>query len=260
MRPQGRLHDADGSEATSRADDCRPALGCVHRELHGAMAERSRHAGQRARRGLVSGLRQHAARSFPARDRAVLRQRHSRGPQHPRLADGRLHLRQRAAREALRHPRRLRTAVPPRDAGTGARHAARAARQGRAADDHVGRGPHVAGQARQVVPRDVPRHQSARSAAGRRNRSEAGRGRGAEDAAGAHGGASRQPELRRVPSELRADGARDGEFRRRRRVADFGCRPTDRSHRRHERRDAAGRPPEPAGIHGAATAICSRNP
>ena len=71
---------------------------------------------------------------------------------------------------------------------------------------------------------------------------KAGRGRGADNAAGAHGGASRQPELRRVPSELRADGARHGEFRRRRRVANFGCRPTDRSHRRHERRDATGRP------------------
>ena len=133
------------------------------------------------------------------------------------------------------------------DAGTGARHAARAARQGRAADDHVGRRPHVAGQAGQVVPRNVPRHQSARSAAGRRNRSDRGRGRSAENAAGAHGGASRQPELRRVPSELRADGARDGELRRRRRVADSRCRPTDRSHRRHERRDAARRPRRACG-------------
>ncbi len=106
-----------GARAASRADDCRPALGGVHRELHGAMAQRSRHAGQRARRGPVPGLRQHASRSLPARDRAVLRQHHSRGPQHPGLADGRLHVRQRAAREALRHSRRLRIAVPPRDAG-----------------------------------------------------------------------------------------------------------------------------------------------
>ena len=36
-------------------------------------------------------------------------------------------------------------------------------------------GAHVAGQARQVVPRNVPRHQPAGSAAGRRDGSEAGR-------------------------------------------------------------------------------------
>ena len=45
--------------------------------------------------------------------------------------------------------------------GAGARHAPRPARQGRAVDDHVGRRAHVAGQARQVVPRDVPRRQPA---------------------------------------------------------------------------------------------------
>ncbi len=118
----------------------------------------------------------------------------------------------------------------------------------------------LAGQARQVVPGNVPRHQPARSAAGRRNGSEARRGRGAENAAGAARGASHQPELRRVPSELRADGARHGELRRRRRVADVGCRPTDRSHGRHERRDAARTASEPARIRASRTAMCSRNP
>ena len=49
----------------------------------------------------------------------------------------------------------------------GARHAPRPARQGRAADGDVGRGAHVAGDARQVVPADVPRRQPAGSAAGR---------------------------------------------------------------------------------------------
>ena len=52
----------------------------------------------------------------PARDRAVLRQHRPRGSQRPRPADGRLHVRQRAAGEALRDPERLRPAVPPRHA------------------------------------------------------------------------------------------------------------------------------------------------
>ena len=40
----------------------------------------------------------------------------ARGSQHPRPADRRLHVRQRAAGEALRHPEHLRQPVPPRDA------------------------------------------------------------------------------------------------------------------------------------------------
>ena len=88
-------------------------------------------------------------------------QRRPGGSQRPRSADGRLHLRQRAAGQALRHPERLRPAVPPRDAAGGARHAPRPARQGRDADRHVGGGAHVAGDARQMVPEDVPRHRAA---------------------------------------------------------------------------------------------------
>ena len=41
--------------------------------------------------------------ALQARDRAVLRQPRARGPQRPRPAHGRLHVRQRAARAALRH-------------------------------------------------------------------------------------------------------------------------------------------------------------
>ena len=44
----------------------------------------------------------------------LLEQRHARGPQRAGAADGRLHVRQRAAGAALRHPQRLRHAVPPR--------------------------------------------------------------------------------------------------------------------------------------------------
>ncbi len=199
--------------------------------------------------------------SFPARDRAVLRQRHSRGPQHPGFADGRLHLRQRAAREALRHPRRLRIAVPPRDAGTGARHAARPARQGRAADDHVGRGSHVAGQARQVVPRNVLRHQSARSAAGRRNRSDGGRGRSAENAPGARLEAHRtNPSCAGCHQSFEPMGLAMENFDAvgAWRTLDAG-QPIDPTGVTNDGTQLDG-PREPAGIHRAATARSSRNP
>ena len=53
------------------------------------------------------------------------------------LMTARLHVRQRAARAALRHPRRLRQPVPPRHADR--RRAARPARQGRDPRGHVAR-------------------------------------------------------------------------------------------------------------------------
>ena len=96
------------------------------------------------------------------RDGAVLRVRHARGPQRPRPDDGRLHVRQRAAGAALRHPRRLRQPLPPRHADR--RRAARPARQGRDPDGHVARAPHVAGAARQVGAREHARRAAAAAA------------------------------------------------------------------------------------------------
>ena len=58
----------------------------------------------------------------------------------------------------------------------GARHAARPARQGRAADGDVGGGAHVAGDARQVVPADVPRRRAAASRRRTCRRSRSARG------------------------------------------------------------------------------------
>ena len=46
----------------------------------------------------------------------VLREHHARGPERPGSADGRLHVPQRAAGTALRHPEGVRQPVPPRDA------------------------------------------------------------------------------------------------------------------------------------------------
>jgi hypothetical protein len=61
-------------------------------------------------------------------------------------------------------PERLRSAVPPCDVPGRARHAPWVARQGCAPDGDVERGPHVARHARQVVPANLPRGQSAGSA------------------------------------------------------------------------------------------------
>ena len=105
-----------------------------------------------------------------------------------------------------------------------ARHAPRPARQGRAADGDVERGAHVAGDARQVVPADVPR----RRAAAIRRRTCRRSWSGSSDTAGnaktptmrqlleAHRG---NPTCASCHQHLRAGGPRARELRRRRRVA-----------------------------------------
>ena len=64
----------------------------------------------------VPDVQRCAAARHGHRDRVVHRQHPARGPQHRRPAHGRPHVRQRAARQALRHPVGLRSAVPARDA------------------------------------------------------------------------------------------------------------------------------------------------
>ena len=129
-----------------------PRSQALVRELHRPVAERSRHRRQRAGGEPVPRFRQHAARCVQARSRTVLRQHHPGRSQRARSADGGLHLRQRASRQALRHPRRLRPAVPSGHAGPRSGHAQRPAGQGRAADHHVRCRAHVAGETRQMVP------------------------------------------------------------------------------------------------------------
>ena len=65
-----------------------------------------------ARHPAVPGLRRQPAPGVPARDGAVVREHAERGPQRARSAARRLHVRQRAAREALRHSERLRQPLP----------------------------------------------------------------------------------------------------------------------------------------------------
>ena len=112
------------------------------------------------------GLGRRAAAELPARDGAVLRQHHARGSQRRRSADGRLHVRQRAARAALRHPEHLRIAVPPRDARAGARLPPRTARQGQLS--RRSRGRRISGRRRSSAACGCSKTSSARRRRSRR--------------------------------------------------------------------------------------------
>ena len=63
------------------------------------------------RRAAVSVVRQRAGRVLQARNRAALRQHRPRGSQRPRPVHRRLHVRQRAHRQGLRHPEHHRRAT-----------------------------------------------------------------------------------------------------------------------------------------------------
>ena len=154
------------------------------RQLRGPVAAAAEPAEHPAGQRHLPGLRRQPPAGVPARDRAALRQRHPGGSQRRRPADRGLHLRQRAAGQALRHSERVRQSLP-----AGARHRGGQegpARQGRGPDGHVARQPHVSGRARQVDPRQHPGHAPAPAAAAR-----AGAGREVRDGAAAHDAASR---------------------------------------------------------------------
>ena len=108
--------------------------------------------------------------------------------------DGGLHVRQRAAGEALRHPGHPRQPLPPRDADR--RAPLRAARQGQRARRDVPCRTDVAGRARQVDARQHSRRPGAAAAARRPAAQGKSRGREAEDDARADGGAPDEPGLR----------------------------------------------------------------
>ena len=143
------------------------------------------------------GLRQ----DFAAEMRLFLKSVLLEDAQRAGAADGRLHVRQRAARAPLRHRRRRRPAVPAR-AARGSR-APRAARQGLDAAAHVVRRPHVAGAARRVGARQAHGHAADSAAARRRDELEHARGRAAEDGARAARAAPQGRELQRVPRRHR---------------------------------------------------------
>ena len=99
--------------------------------------------------------------ALPARDRAVLRQHHARGPAASLdlLTADYTFLNERLARH-YGIPEHQGQPLPPRDADR--REPPRPARPGQHPDDHVASGPHVAGVPRQVDSRQPSRHAAAR--------------------------------------------------------------------------------------------------
>ena len=87
---------------------------CAGEQLRRPVAAAPEPAKLGARQGGVPGLRRQPPAVVPARDGAARRQHRARGPQRARAADRRLHVRGRAAGQALRHPGRLRQPLPPR--------------------------------------------------------------------------------------------------------------------------------------------------
>ena len=146
------------------------------------------------------------------------------------LLTRRLHVRQRAAGAALRHPGHLRQPVPAR--GGHRRGAQGAARPGQHPGGDVARRAHVAGAARQVDSREPARHAAA--AAARRRAAAQGNeeGREAADACGSGWSEHRaNPGLRELPQGDGSDRVRARELRRGRRVA-HATSPARRSMRR----------------------------
>ena len=196
-----------------------------------------------ARSGRVPRIRRQPARGLPQRDRAVLREHPARGPQRPRPARRELHVPESAARRALRHPERLRLAVPQGDAHRP--ESRRHPRTGQRPDRDFVPEPHLGRAARQVDSRNAARH-AAPAASARCPGAEAARqGWPPAHDAPADGGASRQSRLRLLPLAHGSARLRARELRRRRQVAHERCRRRDRRLRQAARRRDVSRPRRP---------------
>ena len=205
-RPRRRAADAGGAppparaadpRASGAADAGRPEVAVARGQLRGAVAAAAQPAQQAAEFARVSRFRRQPPTRARHRARDVLRLDPARRPERARPDDGRLHLRQRAAGEALRHPQRLRQPFsahhPERRRPQGV------AGQGRHPDGDLARASHLTSAARQVGARERARH--AASAAARRGAAVRGGGRGrqAEVGARAHGEPPPQPGVRELP-------------------------------------------------------------
>ena len=179
-------------------------------------------------------------RAMMRETRAVLRQPGARGPQPARPAHRRLHLRQRAAGQALRHPQHHRHRVP---AGDRARLPPRHPRPRQRAGADLGRRSHLAGDARQVGDGGAARLAAAAPAAqrpgarGDRRRHQ----RPHPHRARADGRAPQEPGVHVVPPGDRPARPDARELRRHRPVAHQGQRPPGGLERRALRRHADGR-------------------
>ena len=193
-RRAGQAQGSGGARASGPPDAGGSAIESAGRQLRGAVALRAQSSELPARHGHLPELRRQPASGVPAGERAVLRERHARGSERARSADGGLHVRQRAARAALRHPERLRQPLPPRDAAR--REPARSARPGQRARGDVVSQPHVSGAARQVDSGEHSRHAAATAAAQRADAQGKQRGRQGVVGPRAAGGAPQESGVR----------------------------------------------------------------
>ncbi len=169
---------AGGARATGAADAGGLALAGARHQLRLAVAAPAQSRRDHAGHASVPGLRRQPPAGVSPRNRALLRKHPARGSERARSAARELHVRQRAAGEALRHPACLWQPLPAHYARRG-QLARRTASPGKHPDGHVVCDEDLAGPARQVGPRQSSWRPSPASAARRA---------GAE---GQHGG--RQP-------------------------------------------------------------------
>ena len=165
----GRARAAEGSGRArrSRCAGCSPTARSTRflNDFVGPVARGAQHQHAASPIAACSQLRRHAARGDGAGDGALLREPGARGSADPGSAARQLHVPQRAAGAALRHRRRLRQPLPPRDADR--RAPLRAARPGQRPDGDVVRRPDVGRAARQVDAREPARRAAAAAAAER---------------------------------------------------------------------------------------------
>ena len=215
---QGRLRNPVVLEQQVRRMLKDPKANALARELRRPVAEPARPGRHGAAAAHLPGLRRPAAPGDAPRGGADLRHHRHRGSAGHRAPDRRLHLRQRAAGEALRHPEHPGQPVPARHAGRRAGRAQGPDRQGRVPGHDRQARAHLAGDARQVGDDQHPGDEPARSA-GRRAAAAAARGRserqGTVDAA-EDDGPPRPAGLRAVPSADGSDWLRAGDVRRHR--------------------------------------------
>ncbi len=200
-----------------------PALGGTGQRLRRPVASHPQRGRVQAQPGGALSLRRQSSAGLRAGNRAVLREHHPRRSQRAGSAGRRLHVPERAAGQALRDSRRIRRTIPAGPAAAGQR-PSRAAGAGLDSDGHLARQPDVAGDSRQMDPREYFRRAAA-VAACERARPE-GRTGPVEDSAdaGADGAAPRQSWLRELPCADGRAGVRARELRRDRRVARPRCR------------------------------------
>ena len=229
------------------------ASGVADDELRESVAVSAQPRRRGAESAAVSRLRRQPAAGLPARDGTLLSEHRAGEPQRPRPARRRLHVPQRARRQALRRSERLRRSVPTRLAARRQR-APRTARAGQHSHGDVALDAHVAGAARQVDPRQ--HHGHAAAAAARQCSAAEGKrtGQPGADDAAADGGAPEQSGMRDLSCEHRSARVRARELRRDRPLADVQTR-------RDSPIDASGSLPGGAtfdGVRGLRRALLAR--